>query len=86
MLEKYRDKEEYDQGMEKERILCNLARSGENSGVRESLKNALVELRNLPERGGNDTETALRYLVADIKGGQGEDCERLYTTNRGNYI
>ena len=76
MLEKYRDKEgggREEEETEEERILCNLARAGENTEVRESLRSAVGEIR-----GQNGTEKALRYVVADIKGGQGEVCEELY--------
>jgi hypothetical protein len=83
-LEKYREEEE--EGREKERVLCDLARMGDNGGVREGLKRAVGELRDWPERQENMTETALRYLVADIRGGQGEDCGVLYPRQGSNYV
>ena len=83
-LEKYRGEEK--EGRGKERVLCDLARLGDNGGVREGLKRAVGELRDWPERQKNMTETALRYLVADIRGGQGEDCEVLYPSQGNNFI
>ena len=80
MLEKYRGKEEREE-MEEERILCNLARAGENVEVRDSLRSAVEEMR-----GQNGTERALRYVVADIRGGQGESCEDLYPLQTAIYM
>jgi hypothetical protein len=83
-LEKY--KGEKKEGRGEERVLCDLARMGDNGGVREGLKTAVGEMRDWPERQENMTETALRYLVADIRGGQGEDCEVLYPRHGSNYV
>ena len=66
-LEKYQREEV--EGRGKERVLCDLARMGDNGEVREGLKRAVGELRDWPERQKNLTETALRYLVADVRGG-----------------
>ena len=79
-LEKYQETEEEKEVYGKERILCSLSSTGDIDGIKESLRSAVVELRGRVETTSrpNMTDKALRYIVADIKGAQGEECELLY--------